>query len=207
MKIIFIDIDGTITNSKGIIPYLSLKYINLLKKEKFKIVLTSANSYYITKTLQKYLGISDSIIAENGGVIEVDNKILILAKKEYALKAANILKKKFPILKENWTSKIRLSDYVFSRPNKKLVQKIKNYVANNNKLNVKIYDTKYSLQVIEKNVNKGVAAKILLKNLNLPFETIYAIGDSEVDIPLFAMSDVSYALKNSCEEAKNLLHL
>jgi hypothetical protein len=34
MKLIFIDIDGTITNSKGLIPYLSLKYINLLKKKK-----------------------------------------------------------------------------------------------------------------------------------------------------------------------------
>jgi len=203
MKLIFIDIDGTITNSKGLIPYLSLKYINLLKKENFKIVLTSANCYFIVKTLQKYLGLADYIIAENGGVIEIDDEQVILANKEYALKAAIILKKEFSALKESWTSDIRLSDYVFSRPAKNIIQKIKKYANENQELNVKIYDTKYSLQIIDKNIDKGIAAKFLLNKLGHSFEHIYAIGDSEVDIPIFKIANVSFALKNSPSKVKS----
>jgi phosphoglycolate phosphatase (TIGR01487 family) len=203
MKLIFIDIDGTITNSKGLIPYLSLKCIDLLKKENFKIVLTSANCYFIVKTLQKYLGLADYIIAENGGVVEIDDEYAILAKKEYALKAASILKKEFPALKESWTSNIRLSDYVFSRPAKNIIQKIKKYVNENQELNVKIYDTKFSLQIIDKNIDKGVAAKFLLNKLGYSFENIYAIGDSEVDIPIFKIANVSFALKNSSSKVKS----
>jgi len=56
---------------------------------------------------------------------------------------------------------------------------------------------------LTKTVDKGVAAKFLLNKLGFSFENTYAIGDSEVDIPIFKAVNTSYALKNSPSEVKS----
>lgn len=204
MKIIFLDLDGTITDKEGRLPFESINAIRKLKEKGFLISAASANSYCVIRTLNRYFKLFDFIIAESGGVLDNKKEIKLLADKQIAIKAISILKEKFPNLFEHWSNPMRLSDQAFRRPeDEELIKKVKDYVSQSN-LGIKIIDTGYSLEITQKEVSKGKAAKILLEELGIDKVNSYAIGDSEADIELFMVVDYPIALANSSEELKKI---
>jgi len=198
--IIFVDLDGTLTNKNNL---LSLKVIKKLRnlRRNYIITLTSANSYIVLKTLKRYFEICDYIIAENGGVYETES-LKVIADKNVAINALNLLKKNIDGIVEHWSNQFRLSDQVIYRKSDEFVNKIKEFISYNSHLNVRIVDTKYSIQIIQKNINKGLTAKFLINELGLNNIKTYAIGDSEADLELFEVVDYSFAVNNSIEELK-----
>jgi phosphoglycolate phosphatase (TIGR01487 family) len=203
-KIIFLDLDGTITDEAGRLPFESVKGIHKLIELGFKICIASANSYCIIRTLRRYFAITDYIIAENGGVIDYDGNIHLLTNRENILKAVNIIKLNFPNLKDSWTNSMRLTDYAFMRPEKKVIEDLKNFLDENKNLGVKIYDSGYSLQVINSDVDKSNAILKIINELKISIKNTYAIGDSETDLGMFKVVNFPIALNNSIDELKKL---
>lgn len=204
VKILFLDIDGTITREDGSLPFESIEGIHKLKNKNFKIVLASSNSYCVIRTLKRYFKIADHIIAESGGVLDYGKEILKIGNKKVVIKAAEKIKENFPYLIEHWTNPMRLTDQAFFRPkDEKLIIKIKNFIENE-ELKVKIIDTKFSLELVEKNINKALTAKKLLNLLNLKNENTFAIGDSESDFEMLKFVNFPLALENSNKELKKI---
>lgn len=206
-NILFLDLDGTITDEEGRLPFESVEGIYRLKKLNFKICITSANSYCIIRTLRRYFSITDYIIAENGGVIDYDGNFITLADRKNVLKAVEVIKDNFPNLKESWTNAMRLTDFAFMRPkDEETIIKIKNFVDSKN-LGVKVYDSGYSLQVIDRNMDKTVGVKKILEILKIPKENTFGIGDSENDIEMLKFVSFSVALNNSIDQIKKIAKL
>ncbi len=60
----------------------------------------------------------------------------------------------------------------------------------------------------EAKINKGFGLGILLKKLNIDFDEVVAIGDSETDIPMFKQSKFSFSFESSSENVrKNATHI
>lgn len=69
--------------------------------------------------------------------------------------------------------------------------------------NIKL-DEEPWMDVSNKDVSKGNAIKIFIKNFNIPLENTYAIGDSANDISMFKEVYYKVAMKNSIEKLKLL---
>jgi phosphoglycolate phosphatase (TIGR01487 family) len=197
-KVLFLDIDGTITDESGLLPFSSIEKIRELRRSNFIVIACSANAYYTVRILNRYFDIFDYIIAENGGVIDNGKNLTILADKQIAIKALNAIKQNFPQIIEHWSNPIRLSDQALMKVNdSRLINNIKDFILSNPQLDVKILDTGYSLIINQRHISKASAAKLLLEKLNLKSCESYAIGDSEVDIDIFEFVDFPIALSNS----------
>jgi sucrose-phosphate phosphatase-like hydrolase, Archaeal len=206
-NLIFIDLDGTITDEEGRLPFESIEAIYKLKKMDFKICITSANSYCIVRTLRRYFAITDYIIAENGGVIDYDGNMMILTDRKNVLRAVNVIKAKFPELKESWTNSMRLTDFAFMRPkDREIIDRLKKFVEEN-KLGVKIYDSGYSLQVINTDMDKIVGISKILDLTKIPKENTFGVGDSENDLEMLKFVNFPVALNNSIDEIKRIAKL
>ena len=56
------------------------------------------------------------------------------------------------------------------------------------------------VEYVKKGHTKAEGMERFLSKLHVPKEEIFAIGDSENDLPMFAAADESYAVRNACEE-------
>ena len=61
-----------------------------------------------------------------------------------------------------------------------------------------------NIEIVAKNVNKGMVFKHLEKYLNLEKSTRIAIGDSLNDLEMFKMADYSFAMENAYDEIKDI---
>lgn len=62
---------------------------------------------------------------------------------------------------------------------------------------------KYVLDVMPKNISKGVALTTLLNHLNLTADEVACIGDSYNDIPMFNLTSNSFAMSHAANEVKS----
>ncbi len=208
MKILFLDVDGTITDDKRKIRIEAIETIQKLRRNGFIVIATSANSYYVLKGLNRYLDLFDHIIAESGGVVDIEENLFLFADKSLAVKALKEIKKSFREIREHWSNPIRLSDQVLDRPSdENLVLSLKSFVKSRRDLKVKLVDTKFSIQIIQENINKAYAADFILKKFNANRNSTYSIGDSEADIELFDFVAHPLALSNSDGKLKEKAEL
>lgn len=84
------------------------------------------------------------------------------------------------------------------------ISNIKELKINNTNINKKIDPNKsYYCDINISEVSKGIAAKKLIKYLNINFDDTMAIGDSENDISLFENINFGVAMKNAVDSIKN----
>ena len=69
-------------------------------------------------------------------------------------------------------------------------------------LDLKIVDSNYAFHINEVKINKGFGLEFLLKDLNIDFDEVVAIGDSETDIPMFKQSKFSFTFESSDENVR-----
>ena len=73
---------------------------------------------------------------------------------------------------------------------------------------MKLVDSNYSFHINEIKINKGFGLSVLLKSLDIEFDEVVAIGDSETDISMFEKSKYSFTFENSgVNVRKNATHL
>src|SRR5689334_9163143 len=62
------DIDGTITDSQGLLDLGTLQLLRQLEQDGIQVGLVSGRPYPMVRMLGEYLGLTGPLIAENGGV-------------------------------------------------------------------------------------------------------------------------------------------
>ena len=77
-----------------------------------------------------------------------------------------------------------------------------NKILRENDLDLKIVDSNYAFHINEVKINKGFGLAFLLKDLNIDFDQVVAIGDSETDIPMFKQSKFSFTFESSDENVR-----
>lgn len=222
-KIAFIDIDGTLLNSQGILSSFTIETLKKINHN-IQIVLTSARSFPRIKPILEKLQSNYSnnyTICFNGGIIIKNNGEKI---EENAIDNKNI-KLLIDFIKQYDISKIyfyneharyalsEIDENVFFTNNN--IYKIV-YISNMQEINnIKIClpqkirfnfqissSNETRLEFTKKGITKLTAVKKILQLLNLSKNEMIAIGDGENDIEMIKFAKLGVAMGNANEKVK-----
>jgi hypothetical protein len=194
-----VDVDGTITEDGGVISLDAAYTLRWLERMGYRVILVSGRSAWEVLALSIYLGTTKVVVGENGGVVTTSPlDIALLADISYSTMAYDLLSKKIPNVKKKLVFP-RFTEVVLERSfdiyeGRKILEE--------SNMPVTIQDSKYGYHLTHKNVNKAVGLRIAIKHLNLEADQIVAIGDSEIDIPMFTACGYSIALGNAPDSLK-----
>ncbi len=189
IEAIAIDLDGTLTDNKR---RLNCDAVNALRKLKIPVVLATGNIPCFARTAAKLIGVSDIVIAENGGVVrfKYDGEDIVLGNKEKCYKALDVLKKHYEIILLD--EEYRKSELCLRR-----TFKIDDALKLIDGMGVRIIDSGFAYHIVDENVGKGKALKFIAEKIGIEIEKFAAIGDSENDIDLIETAGIGIAVANA----------
>ncbi len=200
-KIFAVDIDGTITDNKGgRVDLDALAALRYLVKLGHKVIYVTGRSSIEAYVLSVFGGTTRIAVGENGGIITSGpNEHKLIGKKQECLKAFEFLKTKIPETVEKPVFP-RITEVVLERNFD--IQFGKKVLFENN-YDVQLSDSMYAYHINSKSVNKANGFFEVMKMFSASRKDVIAIGDSETDIPLFELADVSVAMGNASEDVKS----
>ncbi len=231
--LICIDSDGTLRRTDGTISNKTKDVIKKLRKQGNIIVISTARPRYHTLKISKEVGIDDYLISSNGTeiydnknqkIIEAyylennlveqiynDTKelnirtVFVTENTEYV---TNFTRNDSQILLENYNQikDLNIKQIMVIDKN---IDLVKEYQSKVEEYNVTIMDSstkireEYYFSIISKTASKGTAVITLANYLNIPIENTISIGNDYNDIPMFKVTNYSYAVENASKEAKD----
>jgi phosphoglycolate phosphatase (TIGR01487 family) len=201
IKVLAIDIDGTLTeNGGGLVHLPAIHNLRNLEKLGYKVIYVTGRSSIEALVLSIFGGTTRIAIGENGGVVStgpVDH--ILLGNKEECVKGYDILRQSL--------DKVELKN-VFNRMTEVVLNRTFNIqrgqeILEENNLNLSLTDSKFSFHINNKHVNKALGLSKALEILNVKASETISIGDSETDLPLFEYCGYSIALNHAEEFVKN----
>lgn len=200
LKVLAIDIDGTLTeNGGGIVHLPGIQNLRILEKLGYKVLYVTGRSSIEALVLSIFSGTTGIAIGENGGVVSTGPQDhILLGNKQECVRGYKILKQSL--------GKVEIKN-VFNRMTEVVLKRTFNLkkgqeILEKNHLDLSLTDSKFSFHLNNRNVNKALGLSKALEILNVkPSETV-SIGDSETDIPLFEYCGFSIALNHAEELVK-----
>lgn len=193
-----VDIDGTLTDKRRAI---NCRAVEALRKVRIPVVLATGNISCFARAVAKMIGVSDLIIAENGGVVRFgyDEDDVVLGDREKCLRALEILKRHFEV--ETLDLEYRKAEVCVRRSFP--IEEARKVLPND----VRIVDTGFAYHIIDANVSKGRALKFIAERLGLDVGDFVAIGDSENDVEMLEVAGFGVAVANADEKLKDVADL
>lgn len=199
-KIYAVDIDGTITDNKGGRVNLdALAALRYLVKLGHKVIYVTGRSSIEAYILSVFGGTTRIAVGENGGIITSGpDEHRLIGNKQECLKALQFIKTKIPVVEKPVFP--RITEVVLERNfDINLGKKI---LAENN-FDVQLSDSMYAYHINSKGVNKANGFLEVMNMFTATKQDVIAIGDSETDVPLFGLADISVALGNATDYVKS----
>lgn len=227
-KIIAIDMDGTLLNSKQKISATNKKTIQKALDKGIKVVLCSGRSYDGLSASAKELGITgaDQYLIEFGGsVIEnLDQRVFykeVLKNEDCRFIADYLVEQKitFHLIDDQGTLYDGYQDWLEKHMLDTKLGIVKIIVHTHKRKLDKVYDQlqqKYGqdyylvktssedFELFPLHVNKGTALEQLAKHLKVSLQEILAIGDYYNDLPMLKLAGKSVAVANSVAAVKDI---
>ncbi len=190
IKLISVDIDGTLTDTDGLINTKAVDLLRKIASLGVPVFLNTGRSVWENYTLSHFLGFSSFGISENGGVIFYNEptRVVVLGDISDAYQAYTVLAKEIDKVIINQRMP-RLTEIILER---NIDLNEANKILHKQGVNAKIVDSGYAFHLSSMHINKGYALKNLCKMLNIKNDDVVSIGDSEVDIPMFEASGISF---------------
>lgn len=200
IKVFAVDIDGTLTeNGGGVIHLAALAKLRYLEKLGYNVIYVTGRSSVEAYVLAVFGGTTRIAVGENGGAITIapqDHKLL--ASKEKCVEGYEILKKSIDGVQTKLVFP-RMTEVVLLRTfDLQEGQKI----LDEHGLSLYLSDSKYAFHINEKGVDKALGLKEALKMVKADPEEAVAIGDSETDVPMYAICGCSIALGHAADSVK-----
>jgi phosphoglycolate phosphatase (TIGR01487 family) len=192
-----VDIDGTLTTPDGRIDPRAVERLHQWEDD---IVLATGMSFPYPVVLCRFLGLPKRVVAENGGVVYVDDETHIqgshhdiwTAIDEYVQQGGSLAWGK-----EDPINRWRVTEAVLSPDADETLLRD---VARENGLTVVF--TGYAYHVKTPNHNKGSGLRTACEILGRDPDSFIAIGDSANDVEMFELVENSFALANADEDAR-----
>ncbi len=200
-KIFAIDIDGTITDSKGgRVDLNALAALRYMEKLGHKVIFVTGRSSVEAYVLSVFGGTTRISVGENGGAITFGpSEHKLLGNKEECVKVFKFLKDQIPTV-ELKNVFPRMTEVVLERNfDLNLAKKL----VSLHDLPVDLSDSQYAFHINSKGINKARGLEEVMKMFSAKKDDIISIGDSETDIPLFKATGLSIALGNAAKEVKS----
>jgi len=198
IKLVILDVDGTITDKERIISTEAIESIRKVEKDGIIVSLISGNVIPVMYALKIFIGINGPVFAENGGV-EFDKDISVFFTPDEPKRAFSKLQELGlcdGIITNNW----RYSS-VGCFPKEGKEDEIYRVARN---FKVTLTDSGFSWHILNIGQNKAFAISKLMQDFNVRSEEILACGDSLNDTPMFSLPVVKAVPKNAVNELKIL---
>lgn len=194
------DIDSTLTPGQpGILSKESRPVLSELRLQHHWIHFATSRSDGDVQDLIVQCETEPQGIAENGGLLVLSKtNVYELGNREEPDKAYGCLKKKFKqrvILDTKQGSRLteRIIKNTLSR--KDIDSCVKKYA-------VQVLASKNSYHIVKKYIHKGTALRKLINMRRWDNDFIVAVGDNDLDVPMFKEADISFAVSNASDLAK-----
>lgn len=199
-KIFAVDIDGTITDSKGgRVDLDALAALRYLVKLGHKVVYVTGRSSVEAYVLSVFGGTTRIAVGENGGIITSGpNEHKLIGNRQDCLQAFEFLKTKKPETIEKPVFP-RITEVVLER-NFDLADGKRILLEGG--FDVHLSDSMYAYHINSKGVNKANGFMDVMRMFSATAKDVIAIGDSETDLPLFKLAGMSVAMGNASEDVK-----
>lgn len=231
-KIVFLDIDGTILNTKKEIPEKTKRGIFTLKEKGYRVAIATGRGPFMFREIREELGI-DSFISYNGQIVvaggktihsnpfsETEIKELIAASKEkdhplvfmsMEKMVANVEYDK-RIEEAIGSLKFPHPDYDAEYYRKAPIYQIllfceegeERYIHERFKNFQVLRWHRYAVDIIPKESSKAKGIEIALDYFQIPVENAYAFGDGINDLEMLAAVGTSVAMGNGHPETKKV---
>lgn len=206
IKLVVLDVDGTITDQKRIISTNVIIALRKIMDSNVIVSLVSGNVIPAMYALKIFLGINGPVLGENGGIMLDENDITTYFSMEKPKVFFDYISKKTSAT-EIITNRWRESSVGFQAEDEdipKIAEEAVNY-------EVDIVSSGFSWHILNKGQNKGFGLKVLKEKLNIADDEILVIGDSDNDISMFintvhraTMSNGTDMLKEKSEYVSDL---
>jgi phosphoglycolate phosphatase len=200
-KIYAVDIDGTITDNKGgRVDLDALAALRYLVKLGHKVIYVTGRSSIEAYVLSVFGGTTRIAVGENGGIITSGpDEHKLIGNRQECLKAFQFIKTKIPEAIEKPVFP-RITEVVLER---NFDVNLGKKILTENNFDVQLSDSMYAYHINSKGVNKANGFLEVMKMFSATKQDVIAIGDSETDVPLFGLADVSVALGNATDDVKS----
>jgi len=192
-----LDIDGTLTTSAH---QIDPRVFERLPEWPAPIVIATGKSFPYPIALCHFLGIEERVIAENGGVVCVDDQLSFQGDRAAAEAAIEQFEQRGGEL--GWggadtTNRWRESEIAASMDADEAL--LRDVAA---KFDLEVVDTGYAYHLKTPGVEKGDGLVAAAELLGLDPSEFVAVGDSENDISLFEAAGESFAVANADDAAR-----
>ena len=203
-KILFIDIDGTITDSNRILIPEALAALWKLENAGVMVGVATGNVRPIAWNLTRMIGLSGPVVSENGGVVWIPqlNKIKILADGSRAKDAAEWLGKEIPELDPIGIESNEWRESEWCLKSTENLEMIKLKLNNSNWKDMDVVKTGFAIHIAEPGLNKGNGIRKACEWLNISPEHVCAVGDASNDVSMFKACGWSVAVGGASDDAK-----
>ncbi|MBP1921655.1 phosphoglycolate phosphatase (TIGR01487 family) [Halorubrum alkaliphilum] len=192
-----LDIDGTLTTADG---RIDSRAFELLPGWDAPVVIATGKAFPYPVALATFLGLSPDVIAENGGVVHVDDETTLLADLDRPRAVVEAFEERGGEIGwggDTTVNRWRETEVALSTDaDEGLLRRVAAEVPG-----IEVVDTGYAFHVKSTDVNKGEGLVRAADRLGLDPESFVAIGDSENDVSTFAVAGDSYAVANADEAA------
>ena len=201
VRLIAVDVDGTITYQEPYIHLGALKSLRSLGK-RVPIALVTGNPYPIAYALSVYLRPHDQIlgVAENGAVVYIGDRDIVMGDCEIMKSVKDFLRKKGYDKYLSEDSKFRYVDVALRMKLEDQERLRKDLLEEG--LEVELTTSGYAIHIHPKGTDKGSGLLRLCKELDIDCKETIAIGDSHNDLSMFSVVGLSIALPNAPPEVK-----
>lgn len=200
-KIFAVDIDGTITDNKGgRVDLDALAALRYLVKLGHKVIYVTGRSSIEAYVLSVFGGTTRIAVGENGGIITSGpNEHKLIGNKQECVKAFEFIKTNLPEVVEKPVFP-RITEVVLERNFD--IEHGKTILSQNG-YEVQLSDSMYAYHINSKGVNKANGFLEVMRMFSATRDDVIAIGDSETDLPLFDIAEVSVAMGNAPDGVKS----
>lgn len=192
-----LDIDGTLTTPDG---RIDPRVFERLPTWDAPVVFATGKAFPYPVALATFLGLPIRVIAENGGVVHVDDETSIRANPAAPEAAAEAFLERGGSL--GWGTDETVNRWreteVAAAPDadESLLRSVTETTDS-----VEVVDTGYAFHLKSPTVSKGDGLRLVCETLDLDPDAFVAVGDSENDVSTFGVAGRSYAVANADQAA------
>ncbi|KAB1194248.1 phosphoglycolate phosphatase [Haloferax sp. MBLA0076] len=193
-----LDIDGTLTDAQG---RLDPRVFEVLPSWDAPVVLATGKAFPYPVSLCHYLGLPQTVIAENGGVVLVDGEVTFAGDREAAQAVADEFVSRGGTL--GWDAADTVNRWreteiaVSLDADEALLREVAAA------FDLEVIDTGFAYHVKSRGIEKGIGLEHVCETMDYDPADFVAIGDSENDASTFRVVGQSYAVANADEVAKD----
>jgi len=201
LRAVVTDIDGTLTDAHRRVDPQAIRVVRRLESSGIPVVLATGNVLPIALALQRFVGTTGPIVAENGGLIYwprgTHGTVERRADQRLALRAWQAVRRAGVPAQRLFTDRWRETEVALEA--NVLISAVRRAVRG---IPVTVESTGYALHLIQRGVGKLPSLRRALEELDLAPEDCVILGDGDNDVGMLRSAGFSVSFPSASRRAR-----